>query len=1004
VRVRIPADVEAPDKILYGLTARQVAILAAAAVLAYTVYRVLGPHLPWPVLLACLTPVAAVAALLALGRRDGLSMDAWVLAGIRHTRAPTRLTPTGPPPPAPGWAPQPVLTGRGEPTGGRGVGVLRLPVDAITDAGVVDTGDGRTVALVAATTVNLTLRTPEEQAALLQGYGRWLNSLTAPVQIVVSAARVDLTAHADRITDTLTTHPTPADPTPADPAPVDPAPVDPAPVDPAPAGPALTDPALINPALAAAARGYADFLTQLAATRDPLWRTVTIAHTSPGGGSPGPARRVTRRGRSASTPTPTSISTSTSTSGSAGVERARRVRVRGEVRRRAEHTAAALSALGARAAVLDGGRVTGLLATAADPYAPTRATWSRARPGAVVTGPGRAGTLARTLEVDARPEESAGTGDGPAGGVVGGVLSAVGVVGPSAVQVGPGHVRVGGGYAATLVVTGYPGEVGAAWLDPLLAWPARLDVAVHIDPLAPPVAAARLRRQRARWESVRRADAEAGRVRDPDAQAAAQDAADLAERIARGEARLFRVGVYLTVHAQTAEELEAAVADVRAVAAGVLLDTHPATWRQLQGWTSTLPLGCDTVGMRRVMDTDALAAAFPLACPDLPAPLPGEPGAGGGMLYGVNPDSSGVVWWDRWAQDNHNSVVLARSGAGKSYFVKLEVLRCLIDGVHVAVLDPEHEYLRLAEAVGGTTVALGGDGVRLNPLDIPPGDTRPDALTRRALFLHTLVAVLLGEQPPPGERAALDAALIAAYDQAGIHTDPTTWARPAPLLRDLHQVLAAQGSDSAQTLAARLAPWVTGSHRALFDGPTTTVPTGRLVVWSTRHLPDELRPAGMLLALDTIWRDVDTPAVRTPHPPRRLVVVDEAWTLLQTTHGAAFLYRLAKAARKRRAGLTVVTQDVTDLLGSDLGRAVLSNAATQILLRQAPQAADAVAEAYGLTTGETRLLLTAPRGQGLLLSGTHRVAFHALASPTEHHLCTDDLDLSPDPTHQGPTP
>ncbi|MGI5213302.1 VirB4 family type IV secretion system protein [Plantactinospora sp. CA-290183] len=570
------------------------------------------------------------------------------------------------------------------------------------------------------------------------------------------------------------------------------------------------------------------------------------------------------------------------------------------------------------------------------------------------------------------------------------------VVGPAAIDHTPRYLRLGDGYAATLIVTGYPAEVGPAWLDPLLAWPGRLDVAVHIDPLAPQIAAARLRKQRARLESNRRTDTEKGRLIDPITEAAADDAAELADRIARGHSKLFRVGLYLCVHATTLDELDEAVAHVRATAASVLLDTQPATWRQMQGWTSTLPLGTDGLDMRRIMDTDALASAFPLASSDLPAPLPGEPGATGGMLYGLNPHSNGVVWWDRWAQHNANSVVLARSGAGKSYFVKLEVLRSLADGVHVAVIDPDNEYIRLADAVGGVTIALGANGVRLNPLDIPPADRRPKARTYRAMFLHTLISVLLGEQPPPSEQAALDKAINDAYDQAGISNDPDTWRRQAPLLRDVATALTAQRTEAGDTLAARLTPWTTGSFRDLFDGPTTTIPSGQLVCWSTRHLADELRAPGMLLALDAIWREVDTPAIRSAHTPRRLVVVDEAWTLLRDGEGAKFLSHLAKSARKRRAGLAVITQDVGDLLGSALGQIVIANAATQILLRQAPQAIDVVADVFGLTTGEARVLLAARRGEGLLMSGTHRVGFQAVASRQEHRLCLGDLELPDD--------
>ncbi|MFE9206623.1 VirB4 family type IV secretion system protein [Micromonospora sp. NPDC007230] len=558
-------------------------------------------------------------------------------------------------------------------------------------------------------------------------------------------------------------------------------------------------------------------------------------------------------------------------------------------------------------------------------------------------------------------------------------------VAPAAVEVTPRFLRVGDGYAATLVVTGYPAEVGPAWLEPLLSWPGRLDLALHIDPLPAPIAAARLRNQRARFESSRRADAERGKLPDPSVEAAADDAADLAQRLARGAAKLFRVGLYLTVHARTEDELLEACAQVKAAAASTLIEVQPATWRHLAGWTTTLPLATDSLQVRRTMDTAALAAAFPLASADLPAPLPGDPPADGGVLYGVNPDSSGIVWWDRWVQENHNSVVLARSGAGKSYFVKLEILRNLYQQVQVAVIDPEDEYLRLADAVGGAVVRLGAAGVKVNPLDLPAGDSRPDVLTRRGLFLHTLISVLLGQQAPPAERAALDRAILAVYRAAGITPDPATHHRPAPLLRDLADCLHADTDPAARQLAARLAPWVEGSFSDLFDGPTTTRLDGHLVVWSLRHLPEELRGVGTLLALDAIWRQVDAPGRMAA---RRLAVVDEAWLLMRDGEGARFLFRMSKAARKRNAGLTVITQDVADLLGTDLGQAVVANAATQILLKQAPQAIDAIGDAFRLTAGERRLLIAARVGTGLLISGTNRTSFEAIASHAEHLLCT----------------
>ncbi|WP_155387976.1 VirB4 family type IV secretion system protein [Catellatospora paridis] len=575
-------------------------------------------------------------------------------------------------------------------------------------------------------------------------------------------------------------------------------------------------------------------------------------------------------------------------------------------------------------------------------------------------------------------------------------------LGPAGAQVSAWHVQTDTGFSATYAVVDYPAEVGAGWLTGVLSLPLRIDAAVHIEPLAGQAAAALLRRQRARLESTRRLDAGRGALDDPRVNAAADDAADLADRIGRGASRLFRAGVYLTVHAPTTAALADAGAQLCSAAAATLLDLKPVTFRHLQGRTSTLPLGVDELRLRRVFDTESLAAAFPFASNDLPAPLPGQPPASGGILYGTTTGGTGVVWWDRWSCDNHNSVIIARSGAGKSYLIKLEILRNLYQGVRIAVIDPEHEYQALAAHVDGKVVALGDPKVKVNPLQLPAGDRRLDLLSRRALFLHTLVSLMLAavdEQHGTGRagmdaagRAALDRAILATYADAGITADPSTWQRPAPLLADLAAQL---DTDPAATdLSTRLAPWVSGNWSHLFDAPDTTDTDSHLVVWSLRQLPDELRTVGTLLALDAIWRGVDQPTDPGQSDggsgQRTLVVVDEAWLLMRTGEGAKFLLKMAKAARKRHAGLAVVTQDAADLLTSPLGTAVISNAATQILMRQAPQAIDAVKTAFGLTAGEARSLATLGRGQALLVSGASRVAFDVASSPAEHAIARSD--------------
>jgi type IV secretory pathway VirB4 component len=569
-------------------------------------------------------------------------------------------------------------------------------------------------------------------------------------------------------------------------------------------------------------------------------------------------------------------------------------------------------------------------------------------------------------------------------------LGAVGVLpgSPDAVEVAARHVQVGDGFTATLVVTGYPAEVGPGWAEPILSYPGLVDAVFHIEPITPAVAAERLRKQRGRFESSRRQDAAKGRLDDPEIDVAAADAAELALRVARGDARLFRFGLYLTVHATTAEELEDRVAEIRSVASSLLLNTAPLTWRQLQGWITGLPLAYDAVGMKRVFDTDALAASFPFTSSDLPDTA-GDTGMG--ILFGLNLHSAGVVVWDRWAQSNFNAVILARSGEGKSYLAKLDLLRNLCLGVEAFVIDPEDEYLRLAEAVGGTVIRPGAAGVRINPLDLPADDE--DALGDRARFMQTFVAVLNSgdtavSAPLPGDEArSLDVAVLAAYRAKGITFDPRTWRRPAPLVADVMAELEAT-DDAGRRVAARLHPYVVGSFKGLFDGPTTTVPTGHLVVYAIKDLPEQMLPVGTLLTLDTIWRTVRSTDLSSSsrRAQLRMVVVDEAWKLLSGGRGGVFLETLAKSARKYGTGLTVVTQDAADVLATKTGRAVVSNAATQVLLRQAPQAIDAITDAFGLTEGERAFLLSCQRGDALLSAGSARVAFHALASDVEHDL------------------
>lgn len=550
-----------------------------------------------------------------------------------------------------------------------------------------------------------------------------------------------------------------------------------------------------------------------------------------------------------------------------------------------------------------------------------------------------------------------------------------GVLGPEAVEVFPRRVRAGQTWCETFAVTGYPREVAPGWLAPLLSHPGPVDVALHVEPIDNAEAARHLRRQQARFESTRRIEAKRERLGDPELEAAAQDAAELASDLARGEGRLFRVGLYVTVRAASEEALDREVRRVRSLCASLLLDTKPVTFRSLEGWLTTLPLGIDAIRLRRTFDTKALAAAFPFASAEVES--------SGGIFLGRNATTGGLVFVDRFGLENHNQVVLARSGAGKSYLAKVQVLRSLYTGAEVLVIDPENEYERLAHAVGGAVIHLGPGAERLNPLDLAHAGT-PEALTEQALFVHALVASLLGEVSPD-EKSALDRAILAAYEDAGITSDPRTHTRPAPILANVLARL--REWPDGLSLAGRLDPYTSGSHRGLFDKPTTVRPEGHLVVFSLRDVSDELKTAATLLALDAIWRRVAR-AERRP----RVVVVDEAWWLLGAAGdaGARFLQRLAKSARKHWCGLTTITQDVADVLATDLGQAVVTNASHQVLLGQSPQAMEALAKAFNLSQGERNYLLTCDRGQGILAFGTERAALQVVASEAEHRLATSD--------------
>ncbi|MEV3961512.1 PrgI family mobile element protein [Nocardia sp. NPDC050193] len=924
--VRIPADVDRSDRLLGPFAARQLAILAVTALVLYSAWIATRAVLAPVVFLAAATPLAVVVTVAISTRRDGLSADLLLVAAVRH-RLSSRHLVTGAETTAlaaPRWITDRATRSRPCPPRPAALSTQEQRLPESVTPG--STGVG-VVDLgadgLAVVAVAGTLNLSLRTSAEQ-------DSLVGQLAGWLHTLRqpVQILIRSARLD--LTAHLNGLQAATRD----------------------------MSPELAAAAADHAAHLNDLAAGEYLARRQVLLVWREPldHPATTSPRASLFRRNR-------------TRRAVSAAVRRGAESRLL----RRLNEAADVLSPLGVTVTALDDLQASAVLRSCCNPEGLVSATAAVSSATAVVTaaGSGEAGV----------PDPFAGP-------------EAAGFA-PESLTIGTRHLEIGGDWAATLAVTGYPREVAAGWLAPLLTHPGRIEVAVHIDPVDPVTAASGLRRQLARLESSRMHDAGRGRLSDPQVDVAVEDAAELSARVARAEARLFRVGIYLTVHADTEAELADELAAVRALAASLLVDTCTLAYRAAQAWTTTLPLGLDLIRVRRTFDTTALAAAFPFDSPQLPAADPAQAERPQGVFYGRDA-ASGLLFVDRFAPEahNHNLVVLGRSGAGKSYLVKTEILRSLYRGIEQIVIDPEDEYRRLAHAVGGTHLRLGAEGQRLNPFDLgiytrPDGSRSApaDALTRRKLFLHTLITVLLGNQNP-AQRAALDTALTATYADAGITDDPATWTHPAPRLGDLREHLARLATPAAGEIADGLAPYVAaGAYAGLLDGPTTTGPGGGLVVFSLRELPEELKTIGTLLVLDATWRQVSNPADRRP----RMITVDEAWLLMRQPAGAQFLFKAAKSFRKHWAGLTVATQDSADVLSTELGRAIVSNAATQILLRQAPQAIDEVAAAFRLSDGEQQFLLSAARGSGLLaVGGTDRAVFASLASLTENALITTD--------------
>ena len=562
-------------------------------------------------------------------------------------------------------------------------------------------------------------------------------------------------------------------------------------------------------------------------------------------------------------------------------------------------------------------------------------------------------------------------------------------IAPSSLKFEGNYFQLGTRFARTYYVYGYPRQLYTGWLSGMVNLDEVIDLSMIVQPVDSQVVLNNLRKKVSQLEAGIQLDSEHGKVRDPGKQAAVQDAEELRDKLQVGEERFFRFGLYFTIYGNSMEELEFVSHKVESLLGQQLVYSKPASAQQEQGLSSTIPRFMDQLQIYRNMNTGAISTTFPFTSADLTQE--------NGILYGINMHNSGLVIFDRFSLENGNSVVFAKSGAGKSFTVTLEALRSMMMGTEIFIIDPENEYQKMCDAVGGAYVRLSlSSSTRINPFDLPQvvdAEESDNALRSNLITLHGLLRLMMGgaqaqmlqngmtSMPAlnPAEEADLDAALIETYAKAGITNDPLTHGSVPPTISDLYDTLLHMGGTGPQ-LAQRLRKYTSGTFAGIFSQQSNVNVNNPMVVFNIRDLEDELRPVAMYIVLNHIWNRTKV------DKKRRMLIVDEAWQLMKYEDSANFLFSLAKRARKYNLGITTITQDVEDFMASRMGRAIVANASMQFLLKQSPTAVDVLADVFKLTSEEKKRLSQFPVGQGLFFAGQNHVHIQVIASPTENEL------------------
>ncbi len=549
---------------------------------------------------------------------------------------------------------------------------------------------------------------------------------------------------------------------------------------------------------------------------------------------------------------------------------------------------------------------------------------------------------------------------------------------PSAINVSSNYLQIGSRFARTLFVVTYPRYLNTNWFSPVINIDRPMDISIFVHPQDTGNILKQLRDRLGRLEAQAMEEQAAGKVRDPVLETAINDIEALRDKLQQGTDRFFELGLYVTIYGDSLKELDETESKIKTILDAQLVYSKQATFRMQEGFFSTMPLNDDRLAVHTSLNTEPISSIFPFVSYDLTADK--------GILYGINTHNNSLVLFDRFNMENANMVVFGKSGGGKSYAVKLEILRSLMFDTQVFVIDPENEYKFLSDTVGGTSIKISiASDQHINPFDLPvplPDESPADVLRSHILNLLGLFKLMLGALTPE-EEAILDEAVNQTYALKDI-TPATTDLKSAtpPLMSDLQSVL--EGMTGTESLAIRIKKYTEGSFAGFLNNPTNVQLDNQLITFSIRDMEEELRPIAMYLVLNFIWTQVRTEL------KRRILAVDEAWVLMKYEAGAAFLFNIAKRARKYFLGLTTISQDIPDFMTSPFGKPIVTNSSLQLLLKQSTASIELVKTTFNLTEAEKFFLMESRVGHGLFFAGANHVALRVIASYAEDQIITSD--------------